>query len=67
MLFLNISKTLAVTAVAMLLVGAGCSKQSSSAVLPNPQLEQLRQPPAATAPTKEPAVPQEAAKIPRPY
>ncbi len=63
----KLSTILCATAFTIVAFGAGCSKQSTSIAAPQPQLEQLRTPPPASIPTQEPTVPQEAAKIPRPY
>lgn len=67
MTFLKFSSVLGLTVLTMVVFGAGCSKKTNTISAPSPQLEQLRKPPMATAPSQEPSVPQEAAKIPRPY
>ncbi len=64
---LKFSTVLGLTILMMTAFGAGCSKKTDTIVAPRPQLEQLRKPPAAAVPSQEPVVPQEAAKIPRPY
>ncbi len=67
MTFLKFSSVLGLTALTIVVFGAGCSKKTNTITVPSLQLEQLRKPPAAAVPSQEPAVPQEAAKIPRPY
>lgn len=49
-------------------VGAGCplSKQTAPAA-PKVNVNQMRQPAPAAAPSKEPVIPPEAANVPRPY
>ncbi|MFA5935336.1 MAG: hypothetical protein WC787_00555 [Patescibacteria group bacterium] len=57
---------LGIAAVSCVLLGAGCIKKTAEQQSLEVQ-DQMRQPPQATAPTKEPTIPPEAAKVPRPY